>query len=352
MRYCANVLIVLLILSFALSGTQQASAAMIEGSRISAGNWKGGAWTNDETGRFSHCLAAADYENAETLSFSRTRNGDLVIGLSGSALQAQPGENIPVSLFVDGRKVADADMVGYPDRFSAITLEPLKSVMGPLIGGNRLTVKSGESETSYRLTGSRRALDLLDRCLQTYANAATQPRLAPQTVPEPAKPFGDGIDPGLLFEVATTAITSLGLRDVRFLSQKQVADRGLGGAVMWQASELDIEGAVLSLRVGDTVDLRTSDNNEAQVLAARCEGDWTLRAVNVPDTGLPTRHITVICGSATHAYESHLVKSFTPPFVVVSILYFPPSGDQNVMSARTELMHSIAKRLGTAVRRE
>ena len=30
---------------------------------INVGNWKGGAYTNDQTGAFSHCVAGAGYDS-------------------------------------------------------------------------------------------------------------------------------------------------------------------------------------------------------------------------------------------------------------------------------------------------
>ena len=45
-----------------LSAVRSAEARGPYGT-ISVGNWKGGAFTNDRTGEFSHCGATAMYQN-------------------------------------------------------------------------------------------------------------------------------------------------------------------------------------------------------------------------------------------------------------------------------------------------
>jgi hypothetical protein len=48
-----------------LSGMIAISAAQARGpyGSINVGNWKGGAFTNDQTGVFSHCVAGASYDS-------------------------------------------------------------------------------------------------------------------------------------------------------------------------------------------------------------------------------------------------------------------------------------------------
>ena len=48
---------------------------------ISAGNWKGGAYTNDKTGAFSHCGASSGYANGVIFSSHTERRRLLVAGV-------------------------------------------------------------------------------------------------------------------------------------------------------------------------------------------------------------------------------------------------------------------------------
>ena len=58
-----------------------AFAGFIDGSRISYGNWTGGAYFSEETGLFSHCAVSARYLTGNTLFFSLTREYSLNVGV-------------------------------------------------------------------------------------------------------------------------------------------------------------------------------------------------------------------------------------------------------------------------------
>ncbi len=57
MKFCVVVIVALWVAVFAGSN---AEAGGPYGS-INVGNWKGGAYTNDQTGAFTHCSAGTQY---------------------------------------------------------------------------------------------------------------------------------------------------------------------------------------------------------------------------------------------------------------------------------------------------
>ena len=66
-------------------------------------NWIGGAYTNDLTGKFSHCSAGAPYLNGAILFFTVTRDYQWNVGFASPQFNVTPGTTINIALSVDGR---------------------------------------------------------------------------------------------------------------------------------------------------------------------------------------------------------------------------------------------------------
>src|SRR5262245_65072304 len=65
---------------------------------IHIGNWNGGAYTNDNTGAFSHCAAGAQYLNGTFLVLSQLKDNSWSLGLANEAYQLTSGETFPIDL--------------------------------------------------------------------------------------------------------------------------------------------------------------------------------------------------------------------------------------------------------------
>ena len=70
---------------------------------ISAGNWKGGAYTNDKTGAFSHCGASSGYANGVILLVTQNVGGFWSLGFGSQAFQLSLGETFPIDITFDGQ---------------------------------------------------------------------------------------------------------------------------------------------------------------------------------------------------------------------------------------------------------
>ena len=60
-------------------------AGAVEIAPLKVGNWTGGAYTNNDTGAFSHCAVSADYRSGVLLLFSVTRDLQWSMGFSKSS---------------------------------------------------------------------------------------------------------------------------------------------------------------------------------------------------------------------------------------------------------------------------
>lgn len=71
---------------------------------VHAGQWSGGAYTDDITGAFTHCSAAATYESGVSLSVGMEASKQWTLGIKNPASGLIPGEIIPVGLTFDGKE--------------------------------------------------------------------------------------------------------------------------------------------------------------------------------------------------------------------------------------------------------
>src|SRR5258708_36458047 len=62
---------------------------------ISIGNWQGGAYTNDQTGSFSHCAAGARYASGVYFMVTIDGNGGGGLGVIDEQLTVPPRNDLP-----------------------------------------------------------------------------------------------------------------------------------------------------------------------------------------------------------------------------------------------------------------
>src|SRR3954454_11186711 len=88
---------------------------------IKIGNWAGGAYTNDDTGAFSSCIAMANYQSGINLHVMVAENFTWTLGFSNPAWRLSIGDAFPVVVTFDGQapfnvsaRVAGANLVVVP----------------------------------------------------------------------------------------------------------------------------------------------------------------------------------------------------------------------------------------------
>ena len=86
---------------FALAGFGSAEARGPYGS-ISVGNWKGGAFTNDQTGEFSHCGATAIYQSGIIFVVMIDGTPSWSLGFAHDKWSLSGGQAFPIALTFDG----------------------------------------------------------------------------------------------------------------------------------------------------------------------------------------------------------------------------------------------------------
>jgi len=70
---------------------------------VTVGNWKGGAYTNDKTGAFTHCAAGAGYQSGIYFLVSVGEDLNWKLGFIHENWQLTPGQAFPLVLTFDGQ---------------------------------------------------------------------------------------------------------------------------------------------------------------------------------------------------------------------------------------------------------
>ena len=73
---------------------------------VNVGNWIGGAFSNDQTGAFSHCAATASYGNGVILVVGHGANSSWTLGFANPAAHFKQGESSAIDVIFDGQEQA------------------------------------------------------------------------------------------------------------------------------------------------------------------------------------------------------------------------------------------------------
>lgn len=292
-----------------------AHSAEIPGSALQVGNWDGAAFTADETGYFSHCAISADYVSGDRLHFSVNREASISVAVYSPALVGLPiGQSFPVSLFVDRRPPFFGTATILLDGFAGLKIADFHRAIETFKRGYVLTVQGAGREGQYNFAGTFRALEATRECAIRYFNYAAAP-----SVPTPQQ-----VDKTVIFQLATTVLTGLGIQDFRFLSQAELDEMGHSNSVAWVAPEHGLLGwSLLVPREPGQDDLRTTDAGDTAYLARGCAGDYasSARAIEL-DAGRTARELRVICSEKNDEVEHFVSKFFTGDFIVYNALTF------------------------------
>jgi S1-C subfamily serine protease len=146
---------------FQIAAISVAAAAGPFGN-IHVGNWTGGAFSNDQTGAFSHCAATTPYANGVILVVSQNADGSRVLGFASPAYHFNKGESLPIDVTFDGTTQARLFA-------TATTSQLLSSVMPPNVAhmfqkASLMVASAGRTNLSFNLTSTGVLLSVLANC--------------------------------------------------------------------------------------------------------------------------------------------------------------------------------------------
>jgi hypothetical protein len=160
---------ILAIATFAAAASlaMPASAATITSYKVSG--WSMGAYTNDQTGRFSHCAASAQYRNGLLLLFSVTESFQWSIGFSNQDWNLRQGREVDVDFRIDGGRNHSIRANAVTNRLLRGRLPDSVELFNQFRLGLRMVVSLNDNApVTFNLTDTNVMLTEILQCARKY----------------------------------------------------------------------------------------------------------------------------------------------------------------------------------------
>ncbi|KYH02906.1 serine protease [Bradyrhizobium sp. DOA1] len=152
--------VVVCLLQVSVAGSAQAAGPF---GSVNVGNWIGGAFSNDETGAFSHCAATTPYANGVILVVGYNSVGTWTLAFASPNYRFKQGENAAIDVIFDGQEQA---------RLFATANQPnmLTSVMPPNVvrtfqKASLMVATSGRTILNFNLASTGPVVTALANCV-------------------------------------------------------------------------------------------------------------------------------------------------------------------------------------------
>jgi len=131
---------------------------------IHVGNWKGGAFTDDSTGAFSHCGATSIYDNGVILVVGLNANKSWLLGFASPGFRLTKGNTVPVDVTFDGRSQARLFATANSNIMATAVLPP--NVARTFQKASLMVVTTGNSNAlQFNLASTAPLLAVLANCV-------------------------------------------------------------------------------------------------------------------------------------------------------------------------------------------
>ena len=188
--------------TLAVSALSPARADEIQGAQFDAGNWAGGAYTDDR-GAFSYCYITVSYQNGQDLWIGLYPNDTLSILLAQPDVTFQPGQKFELWVMMETGVPAIGNGEAWDEKFGGITYDGIQATVDFLNSGRYLRMLGMGIDDGFDVDGIGPALAQAQDCLARQGGAgggkvlgSTPGVKAPPKVPDLAQPKTSGVGSG------------------------------------------------------------------------------------------------------------------------------------------------------------
>src|ERR1700716_756624 len=186
-----------------LSSLIAISAAEARGpyGAISFGNWKGGAYTNDQTGAFSHCVAGANYDSGIYFMVMIDQGAGWSLGFQHSKWSFSNNETFPIALTFDGQSPFNVQGVAVGESLVRVPMPTDSALIAQFRKAKLMTAYTQGQLFQFKLDQTAVLLPTLANCVavvkqQGIGNAGDfSVKLAPKMAAVPPVPVGGSLKP-------------------------------------------------------------------------------------------------------------------------------------------------------------
>ncbi|MBV9461517.1 MAG: trypsin-like peptidase domain-containing protein [Bradyrhizobium sp.] len=133
---------------------------------IHVGQWKGGAFTDDNTGAFSHCSASSIYGNDVILVVGQNAENSWLLGFASPTFRLTKGNTVPVDVTFDGQSQARLFATANSDIMATAVLPP--NIARTFQKSSLMVITTGNSSAlQFNLTSTAPLLATIANCVST-----------------------------------------------------------------------------------------------------------------------------------------------------------------------------------------
>jgi S1-C subfamily serine protease len=155
---------VLALLLSVLAAVRSAEARGPYGS-ISVGNWKGGAFTNDQTGEFSHCGATAMYQNGIYFVVMIDGKPSWSLGFAHDSWTLAGGKAFPIQLTFDGQGPFNVHGIAITDKLLRVPMPDNSSLITQFRKAKSMSAYAQGQLLQFNLDQTAQLLPTLANCV-------------------------------------------------------------------------------------------------------------------------------------------------------------------------------------------
>lgn len=130
---------------------------------VNVGNWIGGAFSNDETGAFSHCAATAPYANGVILVVAQNAAGSWLLSFASPGYRFSKGENAAIDVIFDGQE--QARLFATANQPNMLTSVMPANVVRTFRKSSLMVATAGRTVLNFDLTSTGPVIAALANCV-------------------------------------------------------------------------------------------------------------------------------------------------------------------------------------------
>jgi hypothetical protein len=310
------------LLVLALVFFARGSAAFGPQQPFEVGFWRGGAYTDDKTGAFSHCAAAVTYQSGITMFVFGLSDYSWGLGFAEPSWTLTKGRQIPITLrFDSGEPVAVAGVViGDAVPVVRVPMPSNSTVLNSFRGATEMVATAEGRNYTFRLDGTSRLMVAIADCVRAGAVAQTN-----------ATPKGTTTDLALEeMQLATNFILASRLPNAKVLSRSEAPANLAAFGTTWRS-----DAGFGAVKIMPAKEGQTGPDIASEVISAdaqACKGKFaSARSSELVDNDVVTQATTgCVDAQGDREVGYFIVPWHKTSFALFGIIRGAPATDQNV----------------------
>jgi len=142
---------------------------------FTVGNWQGGAWTDVQTGEFTHCAAQTSYNSGVTFFVSINKDLQWNIALSNNNWTLVPKQQIPIKLIFDNKNNFDVFSVSQSNNMIIASMPSSSTIINIFKQSQFMDVFVKGDFYKFKLDGTSKLLPTIEDCVNNSKKYVRSP---------------------------------------------------------------------------------------------------------------------------------------------------------------------------------